>query len=256
MNITTQLIMTVCPLIFLAGFIDSIAGGGGLISLPAYLFVGLPMHNAIATNKFSSTFGTAISTYRFLKSGNINLKSSIASVVGALVGSYSGARLALALDEKYLKYFLIVALPIIAVFVLTRRSFGKDDTVTRLSNTKIIVYSVLSGLLMGAYDGFFGPGTGTFLILVYTGIIGFNLKTASGNAKIVNLTSNVTALITFIFSNKVIFWVGLPAALCGILGNWLGSGLAIKKGSRVIKPFILFVMILLFGKILYDLVMS
>lgn len=256
MNITTQLIMTVCPLIFLAGFIDSIAGGGGLISLPAYLFVGLPMHNAIATNKFSSTFGTAISTYRFFKSGNINLKSAFASVVGALAGSYAGARLALALEEKYLQYFLIIALPVIAVFVLTRKSFGKDDAATKLSDAKIIIYSVISGFLIGAYDGFFGPGTGTFLILVYTGIIGFNLKTASGNAKIVNLTSNITALVTFIFSSKVIFWVGLPAALCGILGNWLGSGLAIKKGSRVIKPFIIIVMILLFGKIVYDLIMS
>ena len=256
MNITIQVILTVCPLIFLAGFLDSIAGGGGLISLPAYLFAGLPMHNAIATNKFSSTFGTAISAYRFIKSGNISLRSAFASVIGALAGSYTGARLALSLEEKYLQYFLIIVLPVIAVFILTRKNFGKDDTAKELPESKIVVLSVISGFIIGAYDGFFGPGTGTFLILVYTGIIGFNLKTASGNAKIVNLASNVTALITFIFSNKVIFLVGLPAALCGILGNWLGSGLAIKKGSKVIKPFIIIVMILLFGKIVYDLIVS
>lgn len=254
MNITLQVILTVCPFIFLAGFLDSIAGGGGLISLPAYLFAGLPMHNAIATNKFSSTFGTAISAYRFIKSGNISLKSAFASVAGALAGSYTGARLALALEEKYLQYFLIIALPIIAVFVLTRKNFGKDETASDLPTSKVVAFSVISGFIIGAYDGFFGPGTGTFLILVYTGIIGFNLKTASGNAKIVNLASNVAALITFIFSNKVMFHVGFSAALCGILGNWLGSGLAIKKGSGVIKPFIIIVMILLFGKIVYDLI--
>jgi len=256
MNITIQIILIVCPLIFLAGFIDSIAGGGGLISLPAYLFAGLPMHNAIATNKFSSTFGTAISTYRYIKSGSANLKSALASVVGALVGSYAGARLALALDEKYLQYFLIIALPVIAVFVLTRKNFGKDDTAFNLPPSKVVVFSVISGFVIGAYDGFFGPGTGTFLILAYTGIIGFNLKTASGNAKIVNLASNVAALITFIFSNKVMFQIGIPAALCGTLGNWLGSGLAIKKGSGVIKPFIIVVILLLFGKIFYDLILS
>ncbi len=256
MDITIKVILTVCPLIFVAGFLDSIAGGGGLISLPAYLFAGLPMHNAIATNKFSSTFGTAVSTYRYIRSGNVNLKSAFASVLGALVGSYAGARLALSLEEKYLQYFLIIALPVIAVFVLTRKNFGKDDIEFNLPSWKVIVFSLIIGFVIGAYDGFFGPGTGTFLILAYTGIVGFNLKTASGNAKIVNLASNVAALVTFIFSNKVMFQVGIPAALCGILGNWLGSGLAIKKGSGVIKPFVLIVILLLFGKIFYDLIIS
>lgn len=254
MQVTLDTLLIICPLIFLAGFIDSIAGGGGLISLPSYLFAGLPVHFAIGTNKFSSTFGTSISVVRFIRSNKIDYKSAVASVLSALLGSFIGAKLALAIDEKYLKYFLVAALPVIAVFILTRKGFGEKDTSSNLSDRKIIFLSVLSGLLIGAYDGFFGPGTGTFLILMYTGVIGFNLTTASGNAKFVNLASNVSALITFIASGKVLLAVGVPAALFGILGNWIGSGLAIKKGAKVIRPVFVCVLILLFAKISYDLI--
>jgi uncharacterized membrane protein YfcA len=189
-----------------------------------------------------------------MKSGKIHYKSGLSSVAGALVGSFLGARAALALDDKYLRYCLVVLLPIIAVFILTRRKFGETERVTSLPSGRIVVYSVLSGLIIGAYDGFFGPGTGTFLILIYTGIIGFNITVASGNAKLVNLASNIAALATFLTSGNVLFAIAVPAAAFGILGNWIGSGLAIKNGSRVIKPVLLFVLILLLAKIAYDLV--
>lgn len=254
MDLSLNTLLIICPLVFVAGFIDSIAGGGGLVSLPAYLFVGLPVHFAYGTNKFSSSFGTFFSALRFMKSGQINYRSAISSVAGALVGSFLGAKAALALDDKYLKYCLIIMLPVIAVFILTRRGFGENDSTKNLSTKKIAVLSVLSGLLIGAYDGFFGPGTGTFLILVYTGVIGFNLTTASGNAKIVNLASNISALATFIAGGTVLFWVGIPAALFGMLGNWIGSGLAIKKGAKIIKPIFIVVIVLLFIKVGFELV--
>lgn len=247
-------ISTVCVLIFLAGFVDSIAGGGGLISLPAYLFAGIPMHNAIATNKFSSTFGTSISTFRFLKSGNIHLLSAMSSVVSALLGSFAGAKLALSVDEIYLKYLLLALLPFIAFLVLTKKDFGQEDKSSKHSNRKIVILSILSGLLIGAYDGFFGPGTGMFLILVYTGVIGFNATVASGNSKVVNLSSNVAALITFLSSGKVIFSVAIPAALFGILGNWVGSGIAIKRGAKIIKPITILIMVILCIRIIFDIV--
>lgn len=244
----------ICPLVFAAGFVDSIAGGGGLISLPAYTLAGLPMHFALATNKFSSTFGTFFSAMRFFKSGKIHLKSAVASVFSALLGSFLGAKLALALDEKYLKYCLVVLLPVIAVFIATRRGFGEKDSTLSLSDMKIIVLSVISGLVIGAYDGFFGPGTGTFLILMYTGVIGFNLTVSSGNAKLVNLASNVSALATFLIDGKVLFSIGIPAVLFGILGNWIGSGLAIKNGAKIIRPIFICVVFLLFLTILFDLI--
>lgn len=255
MHLDTNLLFLVFPLIFLAGFIDSIAGGGGLISLPSYFLLGLPPHMAYGTNKFSSCIGTAFSVFRFIRSKRVHMQSAVASVFSAVLGSAIGARIVLLLDEKYLRYCLIALLPVIAVFVLSRRGFGEGKT-KNLSDRKIIFLSILSGLLIGTYDGFFGPGAGSFLILAYTGLMGFDLTTSSGNAKIVNLASNIGALTTFILNDKVFFAVAVPAAAFGILGNWIGSGLAIKDGAKIIKPVFVGVLVLLFLKISYDLFMG
>lgn len=253
MEISLNSLLFICPMIFLAGFIDSIAGGGGLISLPAYILAGLPAHFAYGTNKFSSSLGTTTSVFRFMKNGKFHFKSAAVSIVAALIGSTMGARLTLMLDEKYLQYILLILLPVIAIFVLTRKSFGIQERQVEISDQKVIILSILSGLVIGMYDGFFGPGTGAFYILFYTGVMGFNLTTASGNAKIVNLASNIAAVTTFTLSGKVLFAIGIPAAICGILGNWVGSGLAIKNGAKIIKPVFVGVLILLFLKISADL---
>lgn len=254
MNFDLKIILIICPLVFLAGLIDSIAGGGGIISLPAYIFVGLPVHLASGTNKFSSTCGTILSVARFIKNKKVHFKSAYFSVFTSLLGSFLGAKAALALDARYLKYCLMIILPFIAIFLVFKKDFGKKDTSTILSNKKVITLSLLSGLIMGAYDGFIGPGTGTFLILIYTSLIGFDFTTASGNAKIVNLASNVSALVTFILNGKVLFWLAVPAAISCIIGHWIGSGLAIKNGSKIIKPIFMVVVILLFIKIGIDLI--
>lgn len=254
MQTTVQMLLILCPLTFLGGFIDSIAGGGGLISLPAYLFIGLPSHTALGTNKFSSSIGTLIATIRYAKNKQIHYPSALFAAAAALLGSYIGARLALSFDEKYLRIILVVLLPFIAVFILTRRKFGEENTSKALSPKKIALLSLCAGLLIGAYDGFFGPGTGTFLILVFTSIIGLDLATASGNTKVVNLASNIAAVVAFVSGGAVAFYVGMPAALSGILGNWIGSGLAIRNGAKVIRPVFIGVIVLLFGKILWDLV--
>lgn len=252
MHVDISTLLILCPLIFIAGFIDSIAGGGGLISLPSYILVGLPVHAAYGTNKFSSCCGTLFSAARYLKDGRIHLPSALSAAALALVGSFFGAKAALAMDEKFLQYCLIVLIPVIAVFVLTKRNFGESDRTAAISARRVILLSMLSGFFIGAYDGFFGPGTGTFLILIYTGVIGFDLTTASGNAKVVNLASNIAALITFFGSGVVRLELGIPAAFFGILGNWIGSGLAIRKGSRVIKPVFMLVITLLLVKIVTD----
>lgn len=253
MNDTIIILLKVCPFIFIAGFIDSIAGGGGLISLPAYLFAGLPVHNALATNKLSSTIGTLFSTARFIKSGSVNLVAAISSAIAALIGSYFGAMASLAIDEKFLKYLLVILLPIIAVFIFTNKNFGDEDTSSKFTKRVLILLAFVAGLVVGFYDGLFGPGTGTFLIIIFTKIIGFSLKTASGNAKIANLASNIGSVITFIVNGKVLFLIGLPAAIFGILGNWLGAGMALKGGTKVIKPVLIIVLVLLFSKVAIDL---
>lgn len=245
------MLLIICPLIFCAGFVDAVAGGGGIISLPAYIFAGIPIQIAYGTNKFASCIGTSVASIKFLKSGNIKIKSALSAAVGALIGSWFGVQLVLVLDEKYLKYCLLIILPLVAVFLIFNSKFGVTGTVKELSNKKVYILSILLGLVIGAYDGFFGPGAGTFLVLAFTSLLGFNLITASGNAKVVNLASNFAALIAYVLNGKVFFMIGIPAAICAALGNYLGAHLALKNGSKVIRPIIVVVITMLFVKVIY-----
>ncbi|NUU98750.1 membrane protein [Marinitoga sp. 1154] len=242
------------PLIFLAGFIDSIAGGGGLISLPAYLFIGIPSHNALATNKLSSSIGTIVSTLRFAKGKAIIFEVGIFSVIFSFIGSFIGAKIALFIPDNILKIILTILIPIAAFFIFIKRPKEENNSLKNLSNLKISILSSLIGFIIGMYDGFFGPGTGTFLIILYISFLSMDHVKASGTAKIVNLSSNISALITFIIGGKVLFSIGLTAAFFGIAGHWLGSGLALSKGTKIIKPLIIAVLILLFIKIIFDIV--
>lgn len=252
MELTLSTYLLVLPLIFLAGLIDSVAGGGGLISLPAYLVAGLPPHLATATNKCSSTFGTILTTVRYLKHGHVHARSAVLSVFFALLGSWLGARLNIVLPEKYLYYFLLAALPVIAVFLLVKRDFGAENRMDKLSPTALLVRCAIIALVIGAYDGFFGPGTGTFLVIALTGLCGFDLLTATGNAKVMNLSSNIAAFVTFAIGGNILWALGIPAALCGIAGQYVGSGLALKKGAKIIRPMFLVVLVLLLCTVLYD----
>ncbi|WP_291529105.1 TSUP family transporter [Bacteroides sp. UBA939] len=250
MNYIEQLIV-ICPLIFIGSFIDSIAGGGGLITLPSYNIAGLSPHFALGTNKFSSCIGTFFSTMRFVKNKSYNLTSAIPSVIFALIGSAIGTEIAIYLDAKILQYVLIVGVPVIAVVVLKKKKLS-ENTTKQLSKTRLIVLSSIIGFVIGGYDGFFGPGTGTFLILAYSSVLGFDLLTSMGNAKLVNLTSNFASLFVFLIEGKILFAVGIPAALCAIAGHYIGSGLAIKNGRKIIRPILILVLVLLMMKIVWD----
>ena len=247
-------LLIVCPLVFIGGMIDAVAGGGGLVTLPAYLIAGLPPHLAAGTNKCGNFFGTMLSTFRFLKRGNIHLSSAVVAAVCALVGAWLGARLNMVVSEKFLYYFMLVVVPIMAVFLMWKRDFGTENHSDELGSTRLIVLAGIIGLVVGGYDGFFGPGAGTFLMLAFTGLCRFDLLTASGNTKLANAASNLASLVTFAIGGKVFWAVGIPAAICGIAGNYLGSGLAIKKGAKVIRPMFVVVLTLLVLKLLYDLI--
>lgn len=253
MEVTLRMFLIVCPLVFLAGLVDAVAGGGGLIALPAYLVAGLPPHMASATNKCSSVFGTTVSTLRFLKEGRFHRQAAAVSAVAALVGSALGTRLNLLLSERALHYVLIGLLPVIALFLVLHRDFGLASRVEGLPPRRVQLLSGVIGLVLGAYDGFFGPGAGTFMILAFTAFAGFDLITASGNAKVVNLCSNVAAFITFAFAGKTVWALGLPAACCSIAGHYVGSALALKDGARIIRPMFFVVLALLLVRILWDL---
>jgi uncharacterized membrane protein YfcA len=251
MNIGIHTFFIVCPLVFLAGLMDSIAGGGGLISLPAYLISGVPTHLALGTNKLSSSVGTAVSTYRFCRNKYVDWLLAIPSIILAFIGSFLGANLALTVDEKIMKYLLLIILPIIAVSVLHKKSSIETKSQKQLKRGMVYLIVCLSSFLLGTYDGFYGPGTGSFLILIYTGIAKMDIKVASGNTKLVNLASNIAALVTFLLNGKIIFILGIAAAVFSIAGHYVGAGLAMKNGDKIIRPVILVVLIFLFIKVIF-----
>ncbi len=243
----------VLPFIFLAGLIDAIAGGGGLISLPAYVAAGLPMHTALATNKFSSACGTVFSTARFLHAKMIDLPVALASAALALIGSYLGTSSVLRIPGNALRWLLLVVIPVIAVLTLIRKNFGKRDRSGQFRLGIKLLLGGLAGLLIGFWDGFFGPGTGTFLILVYALLLHYDFVVANGNTKVVNLASNLAALTTFLIAGKVWFPLAIPAAAFGIAGNLIGSKLVVRNGNRLIKPIFILALLLLLGRIVWDL---
>ncbi|MCL2574619.1 MAG: TSUP family transporter [Defluviitaleaceae bacterium] len=232
-------------LVFLGGFVDSIAGGGGLITLPAYVLTGMPIHMALGSNKFSSFFGTAFSVFNFLRNKKVYLKAIPISATFAVTGSALGAWVVLFVSAEVLRIVLIVIVPIVAVFVLVKKDFGKEDKTDTLSTRTILIGAGMAAFVIGFYDGFFGPGTGTFLILIFTVFLRFDLVTANGNAKIINLSSNAGSLITFIINGQVAWHFVIVAAIFGIVGNFIGSSLAIKIGAKVIKPVLVIVLITL-----------
>ena len=245
--------LIVCPLVFLGGLIDAVAGGGGLITLPAYLIAGLPAHMASGTNKCGNAFGTFLSTGRFLKRGDVHIPSAVAGAVGALAGAWVGARLNLIMPEQMLYYVMLTVVPVMAVFLLLKRDFGQEDRSGELSRGQLMAMAAGIGLIIGGDDGFFGPGAGTFLMLAFTGLCRFDLLTASGNTKVANSASNLASLVTFAIAGKVMWAVGIPAALCGIAGNYLGSSLALKGGAKVIRPMFFVVLTLLLARLIYGL---
>ncbi len=249
MEITYQTFLIVCPFLFLAGLIDAIGGGGGLISLPAYLIAGLPPHAAVATNKLSSTCGTTLATLRFIKNGLVNLKLAIPSVIAAIIGSSIGANLSLLIKEEIMLYIMIAILPICAFLVLNKKLFhdGGENEITLDRRTYIT--ATIAALIIGMYDGFYGPGTGTFLIIAFTVFAKISMKTANAQAKVINLTSNITSLIIFLINGEVLFSVGIVAAACNMLGGYIGAGLVMKNGAKIVKPSIIFVLILLALKV-------
>ena len=251
MELSWKMVFIVMAGVFLAGFVDGIAGGGGIISVPTYFLAGLPAHLALGTNKLSSCIGTAVSTGRFIRGGYVDWKLGIPGVILALFGSALGTRLQLRLDENYLKWLLLIILPITAAVVLRQRSF--PEARGNIAPGKQAAIVLLAALIIGAYDGFYGPGAGSFLLLIFCNLGKLDLRTAAGNVKLVNLASNVGAVVTSFLNGKVFIVLGLVGAVASIAGHYLGSGMAIRDGSKIVRPVILLVLFLLTVRIIAEL---
>ena len=238
--------------VFVASFVDAIGGGGGIISVPIYLFAGLPTHFALGTNKMSSGIGTAASTFRYIKKGFVDWQLAIPSVVLAVFGAYLGTSLQLLADERILKYVLLLVLPLAAVVLFRKKSLPETRGELPIWKRRLIIWG--SSLLIGTYDGFYGPGTGTFLLLAFCILGKLDVRTASGNVKLVNFSSNMGALATSLLAGKVLIGVGAVAACFSIAGHYLGAGLAIRNGTKIVRPVILTVIGLLMIRVVSELI--
>ena len=250
MTLTPQTFLIVCPLLFLAGLVDAIGGGGGLISLPAYLLAGVPVHNAIATNKLSSTCGTTLTTVRFICKGLVNWKIAVPTVIFGILGSSLGANLSMKMDEGIMQKILFVVLPVVAFIVMNPKIFRDREENQSVIGIGLWTVVIVCSFFIGLYDGFYGPGTGTFLIIAFTVFAGMDIRSANAQAKVINMTTNVTSLVIFLVNGQTIFLLGIAAAVCNMVGNYVGSVLVLKQGSKVTRPVILLVLCLLFLKIL------
>jgi uncharacterized membrane protein YfcA len=246
-----HILIFLLPLIFLAGFVDSIAGGGGLISLTSYIAFGIPSHVALGTNKFAACSGTTVATTRYIRAGQVNLKICIFGAISALIGSSIGSRLVLLTSDIFLKYMLVIIVPLVAIITVVKKDFGEEGTL--VESAKIYFICALIAFIAGTYDGFFGPGTGMFLTFAFTAFLNMDIKKACGNTKVINLASNIAALTTFVMYGNINYAIAVPCAGAQILGSYIGSGLAIKKGSKVVRPIMLVVLALLLLKVVYDL---
>ena len=248
MVLTTKMLLIVIAGVFLGSFMDAIAGGGGIITVPTYLLAGLPTHLALGTNKLSAGLGTVASTARFIKSGYVNWKLATPAVVLALIGAYFGTRLQLMIPEKYLQYLLLIVLPVVAFIVLRQREM--PETAGDIAAKRQLAIVCASALIVGAYDGFYGPGTGTFLLLIFCNLAKMDVRTAGGNVKLVNFASNIGSMVTSLMSGQVFVKLGLIATVAALAGHYFGSGLAIKNGSKIVKPTVIVVLILLAIKVI------
>lgn len=253
MTIDIYTFLIVCPFVFLSGFVDAIAGGGGLISLPAYFISGLPTHFALGTNKLSAMLGTALTTYKYARLGYIDVRRAFFCILCAFAGSSIGAKLALLVPDREFKIALLFVLPITALYLLKSRNFGNEIN-KNFSETVIVSLCATVSLLVGIYDGIYGPGTGTFLLIGFCTFANCSLNNANGLAKAVNLATNVAAFTVFCINDSVVFSLGLIAGIFSILGNYVGAKFFEKRGAIGTKPIMIFVILIFIIKICYDLI--
>jgi uncharacterized membrane protein YfcA len=215
------------------------------------MLTGLSPIQAIGTNKFSACCGTAIATWQYSRLGFIHWRHLIAAIIAALIGSWIGARLALLVEGELFKIIMLFILPIVAAFVLNKRTLLKYRLPYAPFKTDAII--AILALCIGAYDGFYGPGTGTFLMLLLVGVAHVTMQEAVGTTKVINLSTNFASLTVFLAHDVVVFPLAIVAALFGIAGNYLGANHFAKKGVSFVKPLTVAVLVIFFAKLCYEL---
>jgi len=234
---------------FIAGFIDSVAGGAGLVLVPSFILAGLPPQIALGQEKLVSTLGTFSAIFNFFKSKKILWNFVAIGIPSALIGAFIGAKAILYLDENTIGQIIVFMMPIGLLFSFLPK---KDDKVNvELTKFKKMILFPIVAFIIGFYDGFFGPGTGSLLILALHYIMGLSLVVSSATSKIFNLASNIGAFIAFFIAGKMLFLIGIPMIIASIIGNYIGSHMTIKKGDGFIRPILFGMIFILFLTMTY-----
>ncbi|MDD4028568.1 MAG: TSUP family transporter [Caldisericia bacterium] len=251
LSITSYIML--CIFGFIAAWVDSIAGGGGIITIPAYLAAGIPPQFTLGTNKLSASFSSFTSSLRYFCSQKTNLRLMLILAPFTLVGSIVGVRTILLINNTLLHIVLSIGILTVGLYSIFHPSLGSIDSSLQHPTKKSLWLGMLLSLALGFYDGFFGPGTGSFLMFTFIKLFGYDYLRSSANARFLNFISNITSLITFIVYGKVLFIVGIPVGICMIGGSWLGSHMAIKNGNKIVKPIFVIVTIAVAVKLIIDL---
>lgn len=237
---------------FAAGWIDAVVGGGGLLQLPALLLIpGIAPVQALATNKLASVAGTVTSSVTYYRRARPDLRTAVPMALIALCGSVGGAAVATVLPASAFKPIIVVALLAVVLFTVFKPELGVA-TALRFRGHRHHITAGAAGLVIGFYDGLIGPGTGTFLVITLVGLLGYDFLQSSAKAKIVNLATNFGALLLFIPHGSVLWLLGGVLAVANIIGSYLGSRMAIARGSTFIRVVFLVVVVLLIGKLGVD----
>lgn len=238
----TYIIIFLCIASFIAGFIDAIVGGGGLIQTPA-AFILMPAQNVatiIGTLKVPALSGTSVATYQYLKKATVNWKLFGLMALVSFVFAYLGSSLLNVMKSDFMKPLLFVILVLLMVYTYFKKDFGQFK-VDKLTQKQIYIYALIICVFIGFYDGFIGPGTGSLLIMAFIAVLGFDFLQANIYAKLVNLATNIGSITLFVIKGKIIWTVAIPMAVCNATGAWLGARLAISKGNGFIRIFFLIV---------------
>lgn len=250
----TVVIISLIMLSFVAGFIDAVVGGGGLIQIPA-LLISLPktpLPTIFGTNKIAALAGTSISALQYSKRIKFNYTLLITISICAGLASFLGAKVVSFINVNTLKPVILVVLILIAVYTFLKKDLGAVQT-KNLSFDKQLIYGSLIGIIVGFYDGFFGPGTGSFFVLGFVVILGFEFVQASAYSKVINCMTNISALLVFIKQGNYILELAIIMSVCNITGNLIGTRLALKKGNTFVRTIFLLIVTLMIFRYGYDL---
>ncbi|MGN6165863.1 MAG: sulfite exporter TauE/SafE family protein [Flavisolibacter sp.] len=248
-----EIILLLCLVAFCAGFVDAIVGGGGLIQTPAALVIlpAYPVASVIGSLKIPSFSGTSLATVQYLKKVRLNWQLVIVTCTIAFFASFAGSQLLTIVSNSFMKPVLLVVLTAVAIYTFTKKDFGQHQEKDH-SPKKELSYAIVISLVLGFYDGFIGPGAGSFLILAFVSLLGLDFLHASAHAKLVNLATNLGSITLFLIKGKIMWMVALPMAVSNGVGGAIGANLAIAKGNKFIRVFFLFIVIAMLLRFMYD----